>query len=473
MNSAAFPIGKNEYPMTRFKLNDATMWCLAAFIAIVPLFLGGNRPLVWIGAFAVMCLLLATYLALIFYINQDLAFSLKRVSLYGVVYLVFIGFQFIQILSALMFHSGDIDGPNASCCALSLAPRETVLALLRWLTFGMVAFLSLQVCANKKRASRFMTLLFWIAVVHAVLGFVLFFMLNDAALLGQKWSYEGSMTGAFINRNTFATMLAAGLVLGAAQLLKTLPSRARAAETRTSARPVALAIVAAALMVLVVDIASTNSRMGLIVALAGVTVFLALIGLQPSKPGTTAAASDDEPPVNLPRRVMFLLLGALLVVFLLLSPQLLDRVLLAEHSIADRTALYAQTWNMIMTRPLTGFGGGSFAIAFPLFHQPPVNTDYIWDKAHNSYLALWSEYGLVFGSLPILLVGMAFAALVANARRDAVIAVAAAVIVLSGLHALVDFSLEIEGYTVFFIAVVACGLARALSSGQRSEGASR
>lgn len=459
--------------MTREKLNDATMWCLAAFIAMVPLFLGGNRPLVWIGAFTAMCLVLATYLALIFYINQDLAFSLKRVSLYGVVYLLFIGFQFIQILSALMFHSGDIDGPSASCCSLSIAPRETVLALLRWLTFGVVAFLSLQVCANKKRASRFMTVLFWIAVAHGVLGFVLFFMLNDAALLGQKWTYEGSMTGAFINRNTFATMLAAGLVLGATQILKTLQARSQGASAWSGAKLVSLAIVATALIVLVVDIASTNSRMGLIVAVAGMMVFAILIGLRPSKSGSTPTAGDDEIPVNVPRGSVLVVLGLLLIALLAFSPQLLDRVLLAEHSIADRTALYAQTWNMILSRPLTGYGGGSFATAFPLVHQPPVNTDYIWDKAHNSYLALWSEYGLVFGSLPILLVGLAFAALVANARRDTIIAAAAAVIALSALHAVVDFSLEIEGYTLFFIAIVACGLARALGSGQRSEGVPR
>lgn len=459
--------------MTRYKLNDVTMWLLAAFIAVLPLFLGGNRPLVWIGAFTVMSLMLTVYLALIFYINQDLAFPLKRARLYGVVYLVFIGFQFIQIITALMFHSGNADGTPGPCCALSVAPRETMLSLLRWLTFGMVAFLVVQVSSNRKRGERFLAILFWIAVFHAILGFVLFFMLDDAALLGRKWTYEGSMTGAFINRNTFATLLAAGLVLGFAQLLKTLQGQSAAILAGNGRKLVSLALILAGLAILVVDIASTNSRMGVIVSFAGMLAFLGLVALRSESAG--AAPATDEAPLQpvLSRRSALLSFGALVLVVLALSPQLLDRLLLAEHSIADRTALYAQVWEMILARPFTGFGGGSFAIAFPLFHELPVHTDYVWDKAHSSYLALWSEYGLIFGSLPIILTGLVFAALVRNARRDLASAVAAAVIILSAIHALVDFSLEIQGYTVFFIAILACGLARTPGSDQRSEGAVR
>jgi hypothetical protein len=43
-------------------------------------------------------------------------------------------------------------------------------------------------------------------------------------------------------------------------------------------------------------------------------------------------------------------------------------------------------------------------------------------------------------------------------RRDYAVLAAASVIILAGVHALVDFSLEMHGYTVFFVAIVSCGL---------------
>jgi O-antigen ligase len=129
-----------------------------------------------------------------------------------------------------------------------------------------------------------------------------------------------------------------------------------------------------------------------------------------------------------------------------------------------RMQLYQQVLQMIEARPLLGFGGDSFEYAYPLFHQAPVSVDLVWDKAHSTYLSLWAEYGLFFGSLPMLIVAIIVlqlgAAYVKAPGQDMLIRSGLCVILVGALHSLVDFSLEIEAVTFAFVAIVATAWAR-------------
>ena len=86
---------------------------------------------------------------------------------------------------------------------------------------------------------------------------------------------------------------------------------------------------------------------------------------------------------------------------------------------AVRGDLYRQVWGMILARPWTGYGGEAFELAYPLFHRPPVDPDLVWDHAHSSYLALWTDYGLIFGSMPLLMLLITFVRLVVSFMRAA------------------------------------------------------
>src|SRR5690606_18271892 len=83
----------------------------------------------------------------------------------------------------------------------------------------------------------------------------------------------------------------------------------------------------------------------------------------------------------------------------------------------------------------------------------------------NTYLALWSELGIVAGSIPILLVAVGFVAIAirfrgSRSRLDtAPQAAAIAVTVTCAVHSLAAFSLEVAANTLIFLAILACGLA--------------
>ncbi|MEJ2020361.1 MAG: hypothetical protein P8X51_19515, partial [Maritimibacter sp.] len=97
-----------------------------------------------------------------------------------------------------------------------------------------------------------------------------------------------------------------------------------------------------------------------------------------------------------------------------------------------------------------------------LVHVPPVSSDVVWHLSHSSYLMLWSEMGLILGSVPMIAILLAALRLIRTIRRRrtsyALPIVALSVIVQVALHSTIDFSLEIPANTILFLALVAIGI---------------
>jgi O-antigen ligase len=119
----------------------------------------------------------------------------------------------------------------------------------------------------------------------------------------------------------------------------------------------------------------------------------------------------------------------------------------------------------ILSSPFLGFGYGTFLAAFPMFRDDSMSIWSFWDRAHNTYLEVFQGLGLVFGAMLIASVVLLVWECIKGARtrqRDATIAaVAASVSFLVGVHALVDFSLQIQAVTLTYMAVLGAGVAQA------------
>jgi len=285
-------------------------------------------------------------------------------------------------------------------------------------------------------------------VAHAVWGLVALNLLGDSHFWGEKQVYRGAVTGVFVGRNAFATFLGMGAVLGLALWIE----RRHAPRIR---RPGILApetVVAAlfwtTLALLLLALAGTQSRMGLVAATAGLVVVVLA----------------SRWPEGQRRGRLLLALAALAGGVLLAAGGVLGRALFTLGDAAARLELWRQILPMIAARPLTGYGLDAFAPAFELFHRPGLSPALIWDYSHSTYLALWVEMGLLAGSLPLLAGGLVLARLIRLrriSRHDAALPVAAlAAASLAALHALVDFSLEIQGNLFLLLAILGLGLAR-------------
>jgi O-antigen ligase len=128
--------------------------------------------------------------------------------------------------------------------------------------------------------------------------------------------------------------------------------------------------------------------------------------------------------------------------------------------------VFANINRAIGDNPALGFGYGTFADSFRLYDQVEDTVHY--DRAHNTWLEDAFELGLPAAlALFLALAGLAVTCWrgVARRHRDWVFpATGAAASVLVGIHAMVDFSLQLPAVAMLYAAIMGVGVAQSVSS---------
>ncbi|MDB5542390.1 MAG: hypothetical protein JWQ89_4117 [Devosia sp.] len=457
--------------MRLHRLHARLAWLLLIIVVAAAIPLGSARPFFW-ALFAVLIGAAGLYYGLGLERTNN---GLRRTPIgwfaavgFGVL-CVFLLAQALPLPwpSGLVGDLMTRDGTVLALSQISLAPGNTLLMLVQMLSYGLLVLLVTLVGANRYRRLRMLDALFLVIVVHAAYSVIALTQLGDIVLIFPKWAYEGVATGTFVNRNSFATYLAIGLVLGTALTLDEIGYRMgadRLTRAKDGGRPVrSLTLHIVGLLVVMSALLATQSRMGAAAALLGVLV--------------VAIPLIAALPLRSSRRLLIGLAALVpaVALFQFYGLGLLERLGSVEGAADVRRDLYAQVIEMISARPWAGYGGAAFEVAFPLFHRPPVSADLVWDKAHNTYLALWAELGIVVGSIPILIllwfgVRLLRSCVTSPDRVAQLVALGALAAV--ALHSFVDFSLEIEANALLLLMLVALGLAalRPRASGKLSEG---
>lgn len=430
-------------------INDVFAALVVLFVAIVPIPAGSNRPVIWLAWAAASGFFFALYHVL-------MALREPRRELRALDHrwplLTGLGLTIFVLAQVLLPDQGDTAGLAPQ---ISISVSDSLLGLARLFTYGLVFALVIEVANSVSRVEKLGWSLYWVVTLHAVWGVMALNLLGDFDLWGMRQGEPGVVTGFFINRNSFATFLGMGLVLGLALTLGEMakPRMRRARNGLADGHIIDRALIWLSLAFNFVALLGTQSRMGLFATVTALFVVFVVMRIKATGkivgPFLQACAA--------------LLAGPVVLIFLL-GQAVLDRSVMTEISAQTRLDLYAQTLELIRLRPWTGWGFDTFASAYPLVHRPPVSTALVWDLAHNSYLMLWVELGLIAGSLPIvMLAGIAVGLVRRTVRRSSGFALPVAgigVLVLGAIHSLTDFSLEIEANTIFLIVVLALGLAR-------------
>lgn len=353
-----------------------------------------------------------------------------------------LAWAFAMILLQILPGAGLLQIPS------SLDAQSSLVGGLRHLGITAFGFAVLQAFRRRQRAGMTALLLLCGIVLHAAYGF-LGLRLSSLHLPGEI-AYPGFLTGAFVNRNSFATYIGIGLVLSLSLLFSPLPWRKSKSEGADAVMWRAGLAVAA--IFLTTALLATGSRMGLIATFAGVGVlgFAMMLGNR-----TRRGAG------------LLLLAPALAVPFLLVagSGPLFDRMLDLGENAESRIALYHATLKMIADAPFLGVGLDNFSQEFRFYQDLTVSPDFRWNDAHSTYLENWAELGLIIGSLPILIGLAVFKLLAARIRqsggRDPLPLAAIAALTLGALHTGVDFSLEIQGVLLPLVLLIGLALAPA------------
>ena len=416
------------------RLVDALAVGLLAIIATTVVPLGGNRPFVW-GATG----LLLGFMVLVYTVaGRQKAVPMPDWRWEAWAFVGFLALALVQVLP--IPSSVSLDHVTLVTGTLSLAQTDSLLSLLTWVQFGVVFAFAAVAARNKRRSSWMLETLFWLACAQAAFGLVSLFAVGDTLLGASKVQYQGFAIGTFVNRNSFATYVAAAIPIGIAILATT-----DAADDPVKRRWLGAAR-AAGLLLLVAALVASGSRMGLVAGAAGAILAILLV---PAAGGLLGRAAG----------LIAVVVCAMLVVSAFGAP-LLQRIVDPGDDLANRITLYSQVWEATLSRPLPGYGGGAFAAVFPVFQHAPLPGELVWQRAHSTYLTLWLEYGLVAGSIPIVIVvGLwlnCFRSLFRHGANRAVLATVTSVPVFA-LHAAVDFSLEIHAVALFMTLLLALG----------------
>jgi O-antigen ligase len=371
--------------------------------------------------------------------------------------------QMLPIVSPDLHHplwdeAGRTLGANLAG-AISLSPGSGFQSLIRLATYGGVFWLALQIGGDRRRARLFIDFFILAGTLYAAYGILMEFGGTPKILWVNKQSHIGWVSGTFVNRNTFATYTGLALLCAVGAYLFNFIELARRGRkgrnqlvTFWNAALVQGAPRLASILILLSALLLSGSRGGIFASLAALAIFLMLYGMVQS----------------VRNRLFGLIAGALLATLLITTVLIGDRIfwrLTTDNIDPFRLKVYAQVWQAINSAPLTGFGLGSFERIFPLYAD--ISTSQL-DRAHSDWLEMIFELGwpaalLWFG----LLAGLALKCLAGFFRRERdhlypLAGFCAAMLV--GMHALVDFSLQVPAVAATFAALLGLGVAQGRSS---------
>jgi O-antigen ligase len=304
---------------------------------------------------------------------------------------------------------------------------------------------------------------------YAIYGLAALIFTPNMVLWAPKLAYHGSLTATFINHNTAATLIGAGAILWFCYAFSSLQQASGFSSIRLllltrSNEHLAFKIIARSGGALVCFFALllTGSRGGLIGSCLGLLVAIILM-----------VASGQK------RNSWHIVVWGSLA--LAVTAMLLSRMgRIGSQGLFDdgRWTVYGFCVEAIRQRPLLGAGIGTFEDMFPSLRGDSFYSWGVWDYAHSTILEIAVEMGIPVAAMVVMaalasLFILARAAVKSEGRSRRSLAAITGIVVLSYLHSLIDFSLQIPGYLIPFGILLGCGLARASAAVPTAAGAVR
>lgn len=434
-----------------------------ALLLLAPLPLGSNRP--GPAAFlAVAAGLLLVWWAVRVWARPETVAALSRAliagfALYGLICL-WVLLQYLPVWPPSLAHplwaeASQILGQELPG-RLTVNPEATLAGLMRLLTYGAACWLAIQLFRRRDGSARLaVRLIAYGAGAYALYGLAVFLSGNDWLLWYRKWAYMESITSTFVNRNSFATFAGLGLLCALSELIEAThwigktkqPLRRRAVLfieqilTRHWALAASTVAIAVALML-------TGSRAGIVASFAGAALLCTMQLRLYAKGWRSVAIAFGFAVV--------LAMGLLGIAGELFSERITRANTAFEENL--RSDVFVMVVDAIKTSPWTGIGLGTFQDVFPAYRTGDLSSRGLWDKAHNSYLENALELGIPAMLALHLAIGLGLLAAMGNLRsrgdrrRFAILGLSASLLV--GLHALVDFSLQMPAIALLYAALL-------------------
>ena len=319
----------------------------------------------------------------------------------------------------------------------SVYPYLTKIELLRWSAYALLFFLAVQSFQTKEHVKQFIWFLLSLGFVVSLFGLVKHFTFNGKLYWCVSLPAGVSPFGPFVNPNHFAGFVELTAPLGLAMLF----FRSRRQEEVPLLLLFTIVPIGAAFL--------SASRAGIIVVVLEFALLAFFFRVHRMKGKQLVRATA----IGLLAGGMILWLGVTKALerFELLAHQGVNREL--------RVAMDKDTWRIFQDHPLLGTGLGTLIAVYPRYESFYNGTAV--DHAHNDFLELLADTGLVGGVCGALFIGLLFRRGLTNfqvaAGGSARALVAGPLVGCAGmlLHSFVDFNLHIPSNALIFL-LLAC-----------------
>lgn len=348
--------------------------------------------------------------------------------------------------------------------ALSLDTGATLYKLQKSIAYGLFFVLALVIVNTPSRINTVAQVIVISGVLQAsygvlvVLGGTTFDILQIREISTQ---HQGSATGSFVSRNNFAGYLEMAIALGVGLLVtQILLNKDYYAGFRASLRNFVFTMLSGKarlrvfLALMVVALVLSHSRMGN-------TAFFASLGIC-GVVGLWLYRKHHK------AKSLALLFGSLIAVDVLILgswfglDKLAARLETTDTQREERTFVFQDSVNVLHDFWLTGSGAGSYYSIFPNYRDN--QSFYFYDFAHNDFLQISIEYGLIGSLFFGLIVVLCFTkAIQAQKQRHTAILKGMGFAAMMGImsimiHSSTDFNLHIPANALLFtlLCAIAC-----------------
>ena len=345
---------------------------------------------------------------------------------------------------------------------ISLAPQETATALMKLCSYFLVFFFSLQCNRDSEQAALTFKGIAIAGLVYAVYGLVVYLGQYNSVLWFDKWNSRNTVTSTFVNRNSYATYAGLTLLSSFPLLFERIKSCFQYGFSSRYGRHYFLEqfLQRGWLPLLTVIIITTalflsQSRGGVLSTLLAVAGFFIILLLSRKIKNNAAAI------------VFVAFIGVISWGVMAQSgDKVIERLDATVLKNEERFLVYDILAKANVENRWLGVGYGSFYRSFRLYRDETVSGYY--DMAHNTYLENIFELGLLQAFA--LFAAIALVALICVRgvwlRRKHWIypAIGFAASLLVGVHALVDFSLQIPAVAYTYALMLGAAAAQAQPS---------
>ncbi len=336
----------------------------------------------------------------------------------------------------------------------SLDRGATFSGFIRQFSLVALFFSVLALTTSTSRLRLVLSLVLLVGFAEALYGLLVNFG-GDELGLWNPGQAQVTVSGTYVNQNHFAGLMEMTIPAGMGLLLSARPDHGRLTELKEIARFLSAfmlgqrGVILFCILVMTAALIMTNSRGGTAALVIGLTVAIAIAVM---KKGVRAREL----------KLGFLACVLVAIAIVWLGSGKFTEKLQATGLASDRGDLREVTYRMIGDSPVVGTGLGTYRWVFPSYKDERFGS-YFYEHAHNDYLEILSEQGIIGFSLLAMGVFLTLRSLVRalGHRRDPLVrgalfaAIAGSVSLM--VHGLVDFNFQIPANAGYFFVLLGLG----------------